>query len=424
MTLYMGVECGTGCFGIDDEITRHQTERPVNPARIGVWRVLVIGCKSENRGDFALRQTVDHVIERPSLGCAVVRRYWPGFSSGGGTMEDGNRRWMSGQGKMKLVTLACASLAALIISSKQVPVSGSGDPIPSGTPQYLPLAMKSIPTPTPTPAGGGRIAFESNRVGPGIFEIYSMNSDGSDVRRLTSLREYSRDPSWSPDYTRIVFDSGPQDEDEGREIYVMNADGSGITRLTYNQVKDYDPSWSPTGSRIAYTSYERNWEIFSMNTSGGGRVNLTNRVGPDMDPCWSPDGTKIAFSSGYGWADYEIWVMNADGSGKTQLTDNSADDTDPSWSTDGTRIAFESDRDGDIEIWVVNADGSGARNLTNNPSDEVDPSWMNGAERIVFGSYRSGNGEVYIMNSDGSGVTRLTYDPMVDGDACARPGCP
>ena len=314
-------------------------------------------------------------------------------------------------------------LAALVALSPGAKMSGYADGL-TGTPSYLPLAMKFIPT--PTPMGGGRIAFESNRTGPGKFEIYTMNADGSDVRQVTHLGWYSRDPSWSPDYTRIVFDSGSHDEEEyDREIYVMNADGSGITRLTYNQAKDYDPSWSPTGSRIAYTSYERNWEIFSMNTSGGGRVNLTNRPYRDLDPCWSPDGTKIAFSSEYGGSDFHIWVMNADGSGQTQLTfGTSVDDTDPSWSTDGTRIAFESDRDGDIEIWVMNDDGSGARNLTNNPSDEVDPSWMNGAERIVFGSYRNGNGEVYIMNSDGSGVTRLTYDPMVDGDACARPGCP
>ena len=314
-------------------------------------------------------------------------------------------------------------VGALVALSPGTKTSGYADGL-TGTPSYLPLAMKSIPT--PTPMGGGRIVFESNRNGPGIFEIYTMNSDGSDLRQVTNRRAYSRDPSWSPDYRRIVFDSGPQDYDEEREIFIINADGTGLVQRTSNGVKDWDPSWSPDGSRIAYVSYERNWEIFSMNTSGGGRVNLTNRPYRDWDPCWSPDGTKIAFSSEYGGSDFHIWVMNADGSGQTQLTfGTSVDDTDPSWSSDGTRIAFESDRDGDIEIWVMNAaDGSGARNLTNNPSSEVDPSWMNGAERIVFGSYRTGNGEVYIMNSDGSGVTRLTYDPMVDGDACARPGCP
>jgi len=313
-------------------------------------------------------------------------------------------------------------LAALVALSPGTKTSGYADGL-TGTPSYLPLAMKSIPT--PTPMGGGRLAFESNRTGVHIFEIYTMNSGGSDVRQVTNLRAYSRDPSWSPDYTRIVFDSGSYEEEFDREIYVMNADGSGITRKTYNGVKDWDPSWSPTGSRIAYVSYERNWEIFSMTTDGGGRVNLTNRRGADLDPCWSPDGTKIAFSSEGLGDDYHIWVMNADGSGQTQLTFGSAlDDNDPSWSTDGTRIAFVSTRAGNGEIYVMNAGGSGIGNLTQNPAREDNPSWMLGAERIVFNSNRDGNIEIYIMNSDGTGVTRLTWSSAVDADACARPGCP
>jgi Tol biopolymer transport system component len=332
--------------------------------------------------------------------------------------------WLGTRTITALIGILCTGL--LVALSQQGRASGYAEPPapPEGTPSYMPLAMKSVPT--PTPVGGGRIAFESNRVGPGIFEIYSMNSDGSDQRRLTHLGEYSRDPSWSPDYTRIVFDSGPQDDDDGREIYVMNADGSAITRLTYNGVKDWDPSWSPTGDRIAYTSrLAGNWEIYSLPWYGGLPVNLTRRIGPDMDPCWSPDGTRIAFSSEGGLSDYHIWVMNADGSRQTQLTfGSSVDDTDPTWSWDGTRIAFESNRDGDIEIWVVNVDGSGLRNLTNHSSSDVDPSWVAGTERIVFGSYRGGNGDVYVMNSDGSGVQPLTSHYMTDGDACARPGCP
>ncbi len=325
---------------------------------------------------------------------------------------------------MALVSVLCTGL--LIGLSQHAPPSGyaGSAATPEGTPSYMPLAMVWVPT--PTPIGGGRILFESNRLGPSIFEIYMMNSDGSGVVRLTYRRQYSRDPSWSPDYQRVVFDSGPQDDDNGREIFVMNANGSGLTQLTHNGVKDYDPSWSPAGDRIAYTTFDINWEIFSMNTNGTDKVNLTKRAGPDMDPCWSPDGTKIAFDSENGGDDYHIWVMNADGSNKTQLTFGSSfDDTDPSWSPDGTRIAFESDRDGDIEIWVMNADdGSGLQNLTNNTVRDVDPTWMVGTERIVFGSYRSGNGEIYVMNSDGSGVQQLTFNPMSDGDACARPGCP
>lgn len=74
---------------------------------------------------------------------------------------------------------------------------------------------------------GRRLAFMSSR--DGNFEIYVMNSDGSDQRRLTDQGENDHDPSWSPDGRRIVFMSR---RDGNPEIYVMNADGSDQRRLT------------------------------------------------------------------------------------------------------------------------------------------------------------------------------------------------
>jgi Tol biopolymer transport system component len=371
-------------------------------------------------------------------GCAGVRtKIW---KSDAGVLMGGDKCWCVRCRCLRMILVVCGSafLCSLVTWSLwpcggraaddgqpacYLPLVMTSETMPPRK-GYLPLVMGFVPT--PTPAGGGRIAFESGRIGEGRYEIYTMNSDGSGLVRVTWLRQYSRDASWSPDYSRIVFDSGPVGAEQEREIYIINANGSGLVRLTNNGVKDWDPSWSPDGSRIAFTSrLEGNWDIYSMNTSGYGRVNLTHRSGPDLDPCWSPDGKKIAFCSEYGGDDYEIWIMDADGSSMTQLTHNSRDDTDPSWSPDGTRIAFECTLSGNTEICVMNVDGSGERNLTNNSANDVDPSWMNGTERLVFGSYRTGNGEVFIMNGDGSGVPQqLTHHAGADGDACARPGCP
>jgi Tol biopolymer transport system component len=107
----------------------------------------------------------------------------------------------------------------------------------------------------PTP-GGGRIAFVSDR--DGNPEIYVINADpstgsghsGSGVTRLTNNPAEDRCPSWSPDGSRITFDS---DRDGNREIYVMNADpsagsghsGSGQTNLTNSPAPDAWPSWGP-----------------------------------------------------------------------------------------------------------------------------------------------------------------------------------
>jgi Tol biopolymer transport system component len=69
-----------------------------------------------------------------------------------------------------------------------------------------------------------------------------LNADGSGVARLTNNSAEDRSPSWSPDGTRITFDS---DRDGNREIYVMNADGSGQTNLTNSPTRDAFPSWGP-----------------------------------------------------------------------------------------------------------------------------------------------------------------------------------
>ncbi|MGH3041743.1 MAG: hypothetical protein ACRDNG_08410 [Gaiellaceae bacterium] len=207
------------------------------------------------------------------------------------------------------------------------------------------------------PGRNGRIVFVSDR--DGNDEIYSMNPNGSGVRRLTndaaseglgdpdiyvfrSLLEQpvlltpdvtpaiDTRPAFSPDGETIAFmstRSGPA------AIFTMDADdGSGPRLLTNND--DDDPNWAPDGVRIVFTSQRPspaggNPSILTMVNSAEQR-RLTNRLGQpptsDRGPSFSPDGTKIAFARSS-----EIYTMRADGSGVTRLTNNSASDRDPDW---------------------------------------------------------------------------------------------
>ncbi|MBN1217848.1 MAG: PD40 domain-containing protein [Anaerolineae bacterium] len=265
-----------------------------------------------------------------------------------------------------------------------------------------------LPSTSTRPSYSGRIAFASER--DGNSEIYVMNANGSGQTNLTNNPGWDHFPAWSPDGSRIAFESGRDGDANNVEIYVMNADGSGQTNLTNDPASDAFPSWSPDGKYIVFM---RNADIYIMNADGSRLKNLTGTPGSEYNPHWSPDGSKIVFESA-GVGNTEIYLMNIDGSQITRLTDYPNLDWNPAWSPDGTHIAFESDRDGNNEIYLMNADGTGVIRLTNNPATDNHPTWSPDGSHIAFVSFRDGNSEIYVMNIDGSGLMNLTNNPASD----------
>jgi Tol biopolymer transport system component len=221
---------------------------------------------------------------------------------------------------------------------------------------------------------GRRIAFVRDRAGR--LDVHVTNADGTGTHWLARGVRMSGSfdigpapaPAWSPDGQRIAFISNRAGTND---LYVMNADGSNQRRLTRNAASESRPIWSPDGRTITFTrragehwSYDD--DIYVIKADATRVRNLTHNPDDDYDPVWAADGKKIFFSTQRDGED-EIYVMNADGTRPRNLTRNRASDDAPALSPDGKQIAFVSARGGRPELFVMNVDGSDQRRLTQRP---------------------------------------------------------
>jgi TolB protein len=257
----------------------------------------------------------------------------------------------------------------------------------------------------------------------GNNEVFVVSSKGGAGTRITRHPGADASPAWSPDGTRVAFESnrhGDLNAPADSDVYVMNADGSHVREVTFSNAFDGDPAWSRT-NRIAFESERaHNVDVWTIGPNGSGEKQLTSSAAFDGDPAWSPDGRRIAFTSERDNGDREIYVMNADGSNQTRLTSSPGFDENPTWSPDGREIAFDSNRDGNLEIYVMNADGSAPTRVTNHPALDALPSFLPDG-RIVFVSERIAKGQrrLFVANANGSHVQQLTrgsYDMSPDAN--------
>jgi TolB protein len=175
---------------------------------------------------------------------------------------------------------------------------------------------------------GTRIAFVSNR--DGNTEIYVMNRDGSNVRRLTNHPAYESTPTWSPNGAQIAFTS---DRTGKPQIYIMNSgDGSNVRRLTVAESEADRATWSPAPfNEIAYSARTGGWYDVKIHELATGTVRqITFGEGSNESPAYAPNGKHLAFTSTRAGGT-QVFTIGRDGRGLKQIT-RSGNNQTPAWS--------------------------------------------------------------------------------------------
>jgi Tol biopolymer transport system component len=277
---------------------------------------------------------------------------------------------------------------------------------------------------------GQRLIFQSTREPYKCDQIFIMNTDGSDVRLVSTGRGKTTCAYFYPDGQHILYSSThlsnpecPPRPDYSRgyvwgahsafQIFYATDTGEILKQLTPGPGYNAEATLSADGKKIVFTSHrEGDLDIYTMNADGSSFRRLTRELGYDGGPFFSPDGKWIVYRAHHATAAEEVaryrelltrelvepllmdlYVMRANGSGRRQITRLGGASFAPFFFPDSRRIIFASNYENpgssQFELYAVNRDGSHLERLTFAGGFNSFPMFSPDSRKLVFASNRN-----------------------------------
>lgn len=249
------------------------------------------------------------------------------------------------------------------------------------------------------------IAYTSDRTG--YKEIFLMDYDGANDRRLTGHKSTSMSAAWKPDRSGVAYVSFWSGKPS---IYFARVPSGDKGPLVTEGLFNISPTFSPDGRRMAFTrALDGNSEIFVADASGESLRRLTFIGSIDTNPAWSPAGHTLAFTSSRA-GNPHIYLMDPDGANVRRLTFEGQYNDGASWHPEGNLVAYASRRQGVFQIAVTNVATLETRLLTSGPGNKEDPTFSPDGRHLAFVAKEGGRKQVFVVDVDGRNLRRLTRE--------------
>ena len=249
--------------------------------------------------------------------------------------------------------------------------------------------------------------------------LYLMDYDGRRMKQITSYKNISFSPSFSPDATKVAYTRYLTKRLRGRgnltvqELYIRNLKTGRETLVSGGTGQNSGAVWSPDGKKIAFTksqSGDPNIYLYDVDSQELSPLVVNN--GLDVEPSFSPDGKFLVFSSSK-TGNPELYKIDIETRQQTRLTFNKYYNSSPKWSPSGGSIAFAGldnpfGKRSYFDIFTVNTSGSNIERFTIDSGNNENPAWSANGRHMIFTSTRNRTSDIYFINSDGTGETAIT----------------
>ncbi len=244
-------------------------------------------------------------------------------------------------------------------------------------------------------------------------EMYTVDFDGANVKKLTDEKSIILSPDWSPDGRSIVYTSY---QDHNPDLILLDTRRNRRRPLLKLPGINSAASWSPDGTKISLVlSKDSNSEIYVLNRWRK-LTRLTRHFNIDTSPTWSPDGKKIAFTSDRsGTGRPQIYIMDAESGDRTgvmRITFQSRYNDNPAWSPDGDKIAFTSLVNGRFQIRIYYPETRETRDVTTGPGSKEEPTWSPDGRFLAYRVTRGKTPSIHIKRIGGKKSRQLTFLPQ------------